>query len=115
MDKYTVKMFPQAYRDLDKIYEKGYSSKPNNTGLGLWEVRQIMKKNNNYKWVKHIIKEVSELEDGKTEVTQYVVIGFYAYKGYRQLFISGYIIIYEVLDVEKIVAILTIKYSGNDF
>ena len=34
-----------------------------------------MKKNNNYKWVKHIIKEVSELEDGKTEVIQYVVIG----------------------------------------
>ncbi len=33
--------------DLDKIYEKGYSSKPNNTGLGLWEVRQIMKKNKN--------------------------------------------------------------------
>ena len=33
--------------DLEKIYEKGYSSKPNNTGLGLWEVRQIMKKNNN--------------------------------------------------------------------
>ena len=34
-----------------------------------------MKKNNNYKWVKHIIKDVSELEDGKTDVTQYVVIG----------------------------------------
>ena len=33
--------------DLDKIYEKGYTSKPSNTGLGLWEVRQIMKKNNN--------------------------------------------------------------------
>lgn len=33
--------------DLDKIYQKGYSSKPNNTGLGLWEVRQIMKKNKN--------------------------------------------------------------------
>lgn len=33
--------------DLDRIYEKGYSSKPNNTGLGLWEVREIMKKNNN--------------------------------------------------------------------
>lgn len=33
--------------DLDKIFEKGYSSKPNNTGLGLWEVRQIMKRNNN--------------------------------------------------------------------
>lgn len=33
--------------NLDKIFEKGYSSKPDNTGLGLWEVRQILKKNNN--------------------------------------------------------------------
>ncbi len=30
--------------DIDIIFEKGYSSKPNNTGLGLWEVREIMKK-----------------------------------------------------------------------
>ena len=33
--------------DTDKIYEKGFSTKPNNTGLGLWEVRQIIKRNNN--------------------------------------------------------------------
>ena len=33
--------------NLDKIFEKSYSTKPNNTGLGLWEVRQILKKNNN--------------------------------------------------------------------
>lgn len=31
----------------DKIYEKNYSTKPKNTGLGLWEVRQILKRNNN--------------------------------------------------------------------
>ena len=31
----------------DKIYEKSYSTKPNNTGLGLWEVRKILKKNKN--------------------------------------------------------------------
>ena len=31
----------------EKIYEKSYSTKPNNTGLGLWEVRQILKHNNN--------------------------------------------------------------------
>ncbi len=31
----------------DKIYEKNYSTKPGNSGLGLWEVRQILKKNNN--------------------------------------------------------------------
>lgn len=33
--------------DTEKIYEKGYSTKEGNTGLGLWEIRQIMKKHNN--------------------------------------------------------------------
>ncbi len=31
----------------DKIFDKNYSTKPGNSGLGLWEVRQILKKNNN--------------------------------------------------------------------
>ena len=30
--------------NIDKIYEKGYSTKPHNTGLGLWEVENILKK-----------------------------------------------------------------------
>ena len=33
--------------DTDKIFEKKYSTKKGNSGLGLWEVRQILKKNNN--------------------------------------------------------------------
>ncbi len=33
--------------DTDMIFEKGYSSKPNNSGLGLWEAREIMKRNKN--------------------------------------------------------------------
>lgn len=33
--------------DTEKIYEKGFSTKEGNTGIGLWEVRQIMKKHNN--------------------------------------------------------------------
>ena len=33
--------------DTEKIYEKGYSTKPGNSGIGLWEVRQIMRKHNN--------------------------------------------------------------------
>ena len=33
--------------NLDKIREKGYSTKEGNTGLGLWEVNQILKRNNN--------------------------------------------------------------------
>lgn len=33
--------------DTEKIFEKKYSTKVGNTGLGLWEVRQILKRNNN--------------------------------------------------------------------
>lgn len=32
-----------------KIYEKNYTTKPQNTGIGLWEVKKIIKKNNNLK------------------------------------------------------------------
>lgn len=33
--------------DTEKIFEKGASGKENHTGLGLWEVRKILKKTNN--------------------------------------------------------------------
>lgn len=40
-----------TYKDkninIDKIYEKGYSTKPHNTGFGLWEVENILKKHKN--------------------------------------------------------------------
>ncbi len=33
--------------NIDKLSEKGYSTKPNNTGLGLWEVNKIIKRHKN--------------------------------------------------------------------
>ena len=33
--------------DTEKIFNKGFSGKSNHTGLGLWEVRQILKKHKN--------------------------------------------------------------------
>ena len=33
--------------DTDKIYEKAFTTKPHNTGLGLWEVRKILNRNTN--------------------------------------------------------------------
>lgn len=33
--------------DIERIYEKAYTTKKNNSGIGLWEVRQILKKNTN--------------------------------------------------------------------
>lgn len=35
--------------DLNKIFEKSYSTKKNNSGIGLWEIRQILKKYNGLK------------------------------------------------------------------
>ena len=35
--------------DTTKIFEKGKTSKENHTGMGLWEVNQIIKRNNNIK------------------------------------------------------------------
>lgn len=39
--------YPNKDVDTEKIYEKAYTTKPNNTGLGLWEVRKILNKHNN--------------------------------------------------------------------
>lgn len=33
--------------DIERIFQKGFSSKAHNTGLGLWEVRKILNKNRN--------------------------------------------------------------------
>ena len=33
--------------DINQIFNKGFSGKENHTGLGLWEIRQILHKNNN--------------------------------------------------------------------
>ena len=41
--------------------------------------------------------------------------GFYAFTGYRQLIVENYIIIYEVLENEKVVAVVTVKYGKSEF
>ena len=47
----NIILIENTYKDRDlnieQIFNKGVSGKENHTGLGLWEVRQILKKNNN--------------------------------------------------------------------
>lgn len=49
-NRYIIKI-SNSYKDksvdTDRIYEKGFSSKGKNRGLGLWEVRQFIKKSKN--------------------------------------------------------------------
>ncbi|VUX23814.1 Plasmid stabilisation system protein [Dorea longicatena] len=100
MDKYTVKMFPQAYRDIDKIYEQVLLvSNCADDAIALAE---------------NLEKAILSLEEQPYRGTERKY-GFYAFKGYRQLIVENYIIIYEVLENEKVVAVVTVKYGKSEF
>lgn len=47
----NIILIENTYKDknvnIDEIFNKGVTGKENHTGLGLWEVKQILKKNNN--------------------------------------------------------------------
>ena len=47
----NIIIISNTYKDksisTEEIFEKGKTSKSNHSGLGLWEVRQYIKKNNN--------------------------------------------------------------------
>lgn len=100
MDKYTVKMFPQAYRDIDKIYEQVLLvSNCADDAIALAE---------------NLEKAILSLEEQPYRGTERKY-GFYAFKGYRQLIVENYIIISEVLENEKVVAVVTVKYGKSEF
>ncbi len=41
--------------------------------------------------------------------------GAYADKGYRQLFIGSFIVVYRINEAEKQVVIVTVRYSKSQF
>ena len=41
--------------------------------------------------------------------------GVYANKGYRQLFIKSYTVIYRIDEASKTVIVVTVRYSGSEF
>ena len=53
--------------NVNKIFEKGYTSKKNNSGLGLWKIRKIIEKDNSLNLITTIenkmFKQVVELSD----------------------------------------------------
>ena len=93
-------MFPQAYRDIDKIYEQVLLvSNCADDAIALAE---------------NLEKAILSLEEQPYRGTERKY-GFYAFKGYRQLIVENYIIISEVLENEKVVAVVTVKYGKSEF
>lgn len=99
-EQYTVKLMSRALRDLDNIYK--YIAKTLSepiTALNL---------------VDEIESEILSLGQlpNRCAVRR---TGVYANKGYRQLFIKNYTVIYRVDEAEKTVLIVTVRYSASQF
>ncbi len=100
MDKYTVYISPQAYRDIDLIYEyirEEFSSE--NTAINMIDL------------IEQAIISLEEIPQRGAERK----VGQYAYQGYRQLFVKNYTIIYRIDEDTKAVAVITVRYSHSDF
>lgn len=100
MDKYTVKLYARAYRDLNDIYT--YIAKK------LLEPQTALNLLNE---LESAILSLEQLpERGKLRR-----IGAYANRDYRQLFVRNYIIIYRVLKNINEIHIITVRYTHSSF
>ncbi len=99
-EQYKVKLMSRALRDLDNIYRyiAGTLLEPG-TALSLAET---------------IEREILSLEffPNRCPLRQ---TGGYANKGYRQLFVKNYTVIFHVNEREKTVVVVTIRYSASQF
>ena len=100
MDKYLVKLYPRAYRDLDGIYT--------------YIAGNLLEPATAYKLIDELENIIFSLET-LPERGAIRRIGAYANQGYRQLFHKNYTIIYRVLREKKEVHIVTVRYTPSNF
>ena len=99
MDKYKVKVNPRAISELDRIYKyiaDGKLSPQNARG----QVDRIKKAVLNLDTFPQSHQERNE--------------GRYAGKGYRQLLIDNYVVIFRIDELHKTVYVVTIQYQGRN-
>ena len=99
MDKYKVKVNPGAIRELDHIYE--------------YIANEKLAPENAKGQVERIKKSILSL-DTFPQSHQERNEGRYAGKGYRQLLIDNYIVIFRIDEQCKTVYVVTIQYQGRN-
>ena len=100
MDKYKVSLTNRALRNLDDIYVYiAQTLLVPETALGL---------------VDNIEKEILSLEEMPYRFPERKT-GAYANKGYRQLFVGNYTVIYRIDEKRRQVIVITIRYSPSQF
>ena len=100
MDKYKVSLTNRALRNLDDIYVYiAQTLLVPETALGL---------------VDNIEKEILSLEEMPYRFPERKT-GAYANRGYRQLFVGNYTVIYRIDEKRRQVIVVTIRYSPSQF
>ena len=100
MNKYSVKILPQAVRELDDIYD--------------YIAHTLLEKQTALALVDRIEAGILELETFPYRCPERTT-GIYAHQGYRQLLVDNYTAVYRVDESKKQVIIVTIRYSKSQF
>ena len=100
MDKYVVKLYAHAYRDLYGIYT--------------YIAKNLSEPGTALNMVDALEEAIFSLEQ-MPERGAIRCIGIYAEAGYRQIFVKNYVIIYRVLKEKKEVHIVTVRYAPSNF
>lgn len=100
MDKYTVKLYTRANRDLEGIYTY-IAENLLEPGVALNMVGEL----------ENAIFSLEQLPE-RGAIRR---VGAYANGDYRQLFVKNYVIIYRVLKEKKEVHIVTVRYTPSNF
>ena len=99
MDKYKVRLYARAFRDINDIFayialEKQSPQNAQGQTDRIWKA----------------LKSRDTFPQSHQERAE----GRYAGKGYRQLIIDNYIAIFKVDETNKIVNVITIQYQGRN-
>ncbi len=100
LDKYSVKLMSRAIDDLEDIY--------------VYIAKNLLEPETALNIVEAIESEILNLDSMPYRCPERRN-GLYANKGYRQLLIKNYIIIFRVDEKSKTVIIVTVRYSKSQF
>lgn len=100
MDKYVVKLYARAYRDLDDIYT--------------YIAETLLEPDTALNMVDKLEEAIFSLEQ-LPERGAIRRVGAYADRNYRQLFVKKYCIIYRLMKKKKEVHIVTVQYTPSNF
>ncbi|RGD39501.1 type II toxin-antitoxin system RelE/ParE family toxin [Coprococcus sp. AM14-16] len=99
MDKYSVILYPRSFRDIDDIYayialEKMSPENAKGQTDRIWDA----------------IKSLEQLPESHQDR----LVGQFAGKGYKQLIVDNYIVIFKIDKEQNRVYIVTVQYQGRN-